>query len=131
MHGQQTRRKRLAVHTGSGNETFCRRATSAKGLFFTQASGFNSWKISQYFQYLRRKQYGIFMERLTVHHMAAGRNVCGRLIADLPGDREGLRAGPSFTHGLWRDPGEHPVQRRFKPDDGGRGRDSRYRTVAV
>lgn len=37
-----------------------------------------------------------------------GRNVCGRLIADLPGDREGLRAGPSFTHGLWRDPGEHP-----------------------
>ena len=29
------------------------------------------------------------------------------------------------------EPGEHPVQRRFKPDDGGRGRDSRYRTVAV
>ena len=47
MHSQQTRRKRLAVHTGYGNETFCRRDTSAKGLFCL--SGFSSREICKYF----------------------------------------------------------------------------------
>lgn len=34
MHCQQTRRKRLAVHTGLGNETFCREVSFCKKSFF-------------------------------------------------------------------------------------------------
>ena len=33
MHSQQTRRKRLAVHTGYGNETFCREKFLQKVFF--------------------------------------------------------------------------------------------------
>ena len=71
-------RKCLAVHTGFGNETFCRRIAFCGGSFFVPRTNHNL--------YYKEEIYGVFMDWFTVYHMAAGRNVPGRYRFNLPTD---------------------------------------------